>query len=103
MLGKVAGTAALASPAMGVLMSLEEAWADDTTDWVEVEYSERLPGQKVKCYVCPFDCLLYKGETCRCRTRKNVGGRLLNPGWNNPCIIRMDPVEKMPLNHFLPG
>ncbi|MHC4597478.1 MAG: AmmeMemoRadiSam system radical SAM enzyme [Planctomycetota bacterium] len=103
MMGRAAGAAAMASPAMGVLLSLEEAWADNPDGWIEGEYYEKLPGRKVKCYVCPFDCLLFSGETCRCRTRSNVKGRLLNPAWNNPCIIRMDPIEKMPLNHFLPG
>ncbi|MHC5038301.1 MAG: AmmeMemoRadiSam system radical SAM enzyme [Planctomycetota bacterium] len=101
--GRAAGTAALASPAMQVLLSLEEAWAEESRGWIEGHFYEKLPGKRVKCVVCPFDCLLYDGETCRCRTRTNVGGVLLNPAWNNPCIIRMDPIEKMPLNHFLPG
>jgi len=104
LLGRAAGTAALASPAMQALFGLEEAWAgDDTSGWVESLFYERLPGKKVRCYVCPFDCILDDGDTCRCRTRTNVGGKLLNPAWNNPCIIRLDPIEKMPMNHFLPG
>ena len=73
-------------------------------DWVhEVEFYERLPGGAVQCGVCPHHCLLNDGETGFCRSRTNVRGRHYARGYNRPCILRVDPIEKVPLSHFLPG
>lgn len=69
----------------------------------EVDFYERLPGRKIQCFVCPLHCTLSDGETCFCRTRTNVGGRLFTRAYNNPCILDVDPIEKLPLNHFRPG
>lgn len=70
----------------------------------EVEFYEQLPGKQTQCFVCPLDCILNDGETCFCRTRNNRGGVLYTFAFNNPCILQYpDPIEKMPLNHFLPG
>ncbi len=69
----------------------------------EVDFYEKLSDNRTKCFVCPLHCELEDGETCFCRTRTNYGGRLLTDAYNNPCIITTDPIEKLPLNHFLPG
>jgi pyruvate formate lyase activating enzyme len=69
----------------------------------QIEYYERLADKKVQCFVCPLHCVLTDGQTCPCRTRTNVGGTLYTRAYNNPCIIRVDPIEKMPLHHFRPG
>jgi pyruvate formate lyase activating enzyme len=99
-LGLAAGAVA-ASPALSALLDWQRKAAASPVEWREVEFYERLPNKEIRCTVCPFDCHLFEDEMCRCRTRTNVGGRLLTPAWNNPCIIRRDPIEKMPLNHFL--
>jgi len=69
----------------------------------EIDFYDRLPEQKIQCFVCPLHCTLKDGETCFCRTRTNVGGRLFTRAYNNPCILDVDPIEKLPLNHFRPG
>ncbi len=69
----------------------------------EVDFYERLSGGRIQCFVCPLDCVLKEGETCFCRTRTNVGGRLYTRAYDNPCILRVDPIEKVPLNHYRPG
>ena len=69
----------------------------------EVDYYKKLSGQRIQCFVCPLNCILEDGETCPCRTRTNRDGTLYSSAYNNPCILRVDPIEKMPLNHFLPG
>jgi pyruvate formate lyase activating enzyme len=69
----------------------------------EVDHYVQLPGKKIQCFVCPLYCILQNGETCFCRTRTNVGGKLFTRAYNNPCILRVDPIEKLPLNHFRPG
>jgi len=74
-----------------------------TAHYAEVKYYEKLPGKRVHCYLCPYNCILAPGETCPCRTRTNHAGVLLNHSYGNPCIINLDPIEMLPMNHFLPG
>ncbi|UCD74519.1 MAG: AmmeMemoRadiSam system radical SAM enzyme [Phycisphaerales bacterium] len=69
----------------------------------QIDFYTQLPDNHIQCFVCPLDCNLADGETCFCRTRTNVGGKLYTRGYNNPCIIRVDPIEKLPLTHFRPG
>ena len=57
----------------------------------------------IKCKLCPNACVLKEGEVGDCRTRKNVDGVLYSLAYGNPCAIHIDPIEKKPLNHFLPG
>lgn len=69
----------------------------------EVDHYTPLPGKRIKCFVCPLHCELNDGETCFCRTRTNIGGRLYTRAYENPCLLRVDPIEKLPLNHYRPG
>ena len=69
----------------------------------EIDFYTHLPERKIQCFVCPLNCELEDGETCFCRTRTNVGGKLYTRAYNNPCLLRIDPIEKMPLAHFRPG
>ena len=64
----------------------------------EVDYYERLPGGEIQCAVCPHACILSDGESGFCRARTNVGGEHRTRAYNNPCIINVDPIEKLPLN-----
>ncbi len=103
-LTSMGGLAALplvwSSPAGRVLRDLVDAGGERE---VLEGYWESLPGRRTRCHVCPLDCLLEDGETCFCRTRTNFGGRLMAMAWENPCVLAVDPVEKVPLNHFTPG
>jgi pyruvate formate lyase activating enzyme len=47
--------------------------------------------------------MLKEGQTGICRTRENVGGTLYSNAFGNPCSVAVDPIEKKPLYHFLPG
>ncbi len=57
----------------------------------------------VKCLLCPQGCILEKGERGKCRARINVNGELLSLVYGRPIAIQVDPIEKKPLYHFLPG
>ena len=57
----------------------------------------------IKCKLCPNVCSLKEGEVGDCRTRKNIDGVLYTLAYGNPCAIHVDPIEKKPLNHFMPG
>ena len=60
-------------------------------------------GRNVQCKVCPNNCLLSPGDRSHCRNRVNVEGTLYTLAYANPCTFHVDPVEKKPLFHFLPG
>ena len=57
----------------------------------------------VQCELCPKNCVIAPGQSGECRIRVNVDGRLLAVTYGHPCAVHVDPVEKKPLFHFLPG
>jgi pyruvate formate lyase activating enzyme len=66
--------------------------------WWRVE-----PDGKILCYLCPRYCKINDGLNGFCFIRVNRGGKLYSLGYANPAAVCVDPVEKKPLNHFLPG
>jgi len=60
-------------------------------------------GRNVQCKVCPNNCVLEPGDRSHCRNRVNYDGTLFTLAYANPCTFHVDPVEKKPLYHFLPG
>jgi pyruvate formate lyase activating enzyme len=71
--------------------------------WVkEASHYLKLDGN-VQCKVCPNNCLLRPGDRSHCRNKVNMGGVLYTMAYANPCTFHIDPVEKKPLFHFLPG
>ncbi|HEV2313815.1 MAG TPA: AmmeMemoRadiSam system radical SAM enzyme [Candidatus Acidoferrales bacterium] len=58
---------------------------------------------KVHCYLCPRHCHIGDGQAGFCFIRVNQGGKLYSLGYASPAAIQIDPIEKKPLNHFLPG
>lgn len=62
-----------------------------------------LHNHAVECMLCPHNCILKEEQKGICKTRENHKGTLCTLAWNNPCSICLDPIEKKPLNHFLPG
>jgi len=57
----------------------------------------------VQCELCPNGCTLKPGEVSRCRTRVNKDGTLYSLVYGKPCAVHVDPIEKKPFSHFLPG
>lgn len=60
-------------------------------------------GGYVKCALCPKGCLISEGRRGDCRVRENRGGVLYTMAYGNPCAVHVDPIEKKPFFHFLPG
>jgi pyruvate formate lyase activating enzyme len=58
---------------------------------------------KVQCELCPKRCLLESGQSGECRVRINIDGILRTVVYGYPCSAHVDPVEKKPFFHFLPG
>ncbi|MFC1672269.1 AmmeMemoRadiSam system radical SAM enzyme [Planctomycetota bacterium] len=57
----------------------------------------------VVCELCPKSCSIRPGQSGDCRIRVNVDGTLTAVAYGFPSAIHVDPIEKKPLNHFLPG
>ncbi len=57
----------------------------------------------VQCQLCPTRCILDKGEQGMCRARVNIGGKLRTIVYSRPVAVHVDPIEKKPLFHVLPG
>ncbi len=59
--------------------------------------------KKVQCELCPRRCILGPGQRGECRARENIDGELVSLVYGNPCAVHIDPIEKKPLFHVLPG
>ena len=69
----------------------------------EALFYEKLPDKKVRCLLCPRKCNITENSTGFCRVRKNLKGKLYSLVYSKPCALSIDPIEKKPLFHFLPG
>ena len=68
----------------------------------EGELYEKLPSARVRCFACGHRCLVPPGREGVCRVRFNEDGVLKVP-WGYVAGLHMDPVEKKPFYHALPG
>ncbi len=57
----------------------------------------------IKCLLCAQGCILKSGDRGKCRARMNVDGELRSLVYGRPVAIHVDPIEKKPFYHFLPG
>jgi pyruvate formate lyase activating enzyme len=57
----------------------------------------------VKCLLCSQGCLIPDGDRGKCQTRFNLNGELRTLVYGRPISIHVDPIEKKPFYHFLPG
>jgi pyruvate formate lyase activating enzyme len=69
----------------------------------EALYYNKLPEKKVKCLLCPHNCLIKEGTRGICGVRINQNGILYSEVYGRPVAMNIDPVEKKPLYHFYPG
>ncbi|MGQ9653440.1 MAG: AmmeMemoRadiSam system radical SAM enzyme [Thermodesulfobacteriota bacterium] len=66
-------------------------------------FSSRMEGGAVRCELCPRRCRLAKGKRGPCRVRENRDGDLFTLVYGNPCVLHLEPVERDPFYHVLPG
>ena len=69
----------------------------------EARHYEKLPHKKIKCTLCPRECVIDDLERGYCGVRENRGGTYYTLVHSRPCSVNVDPIEKKPLFHFLPG
>jgi pyruvate formate lyase activating enzyme len=69
----------------------------------EAAFYEKLPHKKIKCKLCPRECVIDDRERGYCGVRENRGGTYYTLVHSRVCAAHVDPVEKKPLFHFAPG
>lgn len=69
----------------------------------EAAHYNKLENKKIQCQLCPKECKIDNMERGFCGVRENVDGIYYTYVHSNPCSINIDPIEKKPLFHFLPG
>ena len=69
----------------------------------EADYYSSNPDGTVVCTLCPHRCKIEEDKCGRCRSRMNRGGHLYSLAYARICARQVDPIEKKPLLHFLPG
>jgi len=57
----------------------------------------------VQCQACAHSCIISEGQRGICHVRENQNGKLLNLTDNKIIACQIDPIEKKPFFHFLPG
>lgn len=66
-------------------------------------YWNKIKDKIVQCVLCPRRCVLDAGQRGFCTVRVNKGGTLYTLGYGNPVAVHVDPIEKKPFFHVLPG
>ena len=74
-----------------------------TSEGVSTRYWHTLEDGRVQCDVCPRACRMKDGQQGLCFVRANHGGEVVLTTYGRSSGFCVDPIEKKPLNHFLPG
>ncbi len=75
----------------------------DVIRGVPTRYWHALRDGRVQCDLCPRACRLAEGQRGLCFVRGNAGGQVVLTTWGRASGFCVDPIEKKPLNHVLPG
>ncbi len=67
------------------------------------KYWHRLADGRVQCDLCPRFCKLREGQRGLCFVRARAGDQIVLTSYGRSSGFCVDPIEKKPLNHFLPG
>jgi len=70
---------------------------------VPTKYWHKLDDGRVQCDLCPRFCKLHEGQQGLCFVRENLNGQIILTTYGLSSGYCIDPIEKKPLNHFLPG
>ncbi|HEY6000308.1 MAG TPA: AmmeMemoRadiSam system radical SAM enzyme [bacterium] len=69
----------------------------------EASFYAKADDWKVRCSLCAHHCLIKPGDVGICGVRRNEGGTLYSLVYGRAIAQHVDPIEKKPLFHFLPG
>ncbi len=86
-----------APPAVGAEVEADELPAR------EASWYRKLPEKRVECQLCPRACQVADAERGGCGVRENRGGTYYTLVHGVACTVHLDPIEKKPFFHVLPG
>lgn len=66
-------------------------------------FYKKLDKNRVQCQLCPRNCIVPAEKRGYCEVRENKAGNYYTLVHSNPCAVHVDPIEKKPFFHFLPG
>ncbi|MBW1759196.1 MAG: AmmeMemoRadiSam system radical SAM enzyme [Deltaproteobacteria bacterium] len=69
----------------------------------EAKFYEKLANEKIQCHLCAHECVINPGKRGICMVRENQAGVLYSLVYGKIISQSVDPIEKKPLFHFLPG
>src|SRR5262245_16452337 len=72
-------------------------------DTVPTKYWHRTDDGRIQCDLCPRFCRLHEGQRGMCFVRACQDGQIVLTTYGRSSGFCVDPIEKKPLNHFLPG
>jgi pyruvate formate lyase activating enzyme len=100
-----AGAAAAAAPAWltGAEPTPGQRVTGETAPPREASWYNKLAENRVECGLCPRKCQVADAERGACGVRENRGGTYHTLVWGAACALHVDPVEKKPFFHVLPG
>ena len=84
-------------PASADALSLDDPYTVPTQHW------HAMPDGRIQCDVCPRACRLREGQRGLCFVRGRIDDQIVLASYGRSSGFCVDPVEKKPLNHFLPG
>jgi len=86
-----------------LLMDLDAFQTSYDLSRVEANFYKKHPDREIECVLCPRFCKLGDKERGYCGVRENINGTYYTLVYGKACSIHVDPIEKKPLFHFLPG
>ena len=101
--GAALGLTSVAQPAAAMPSGAAADSEDEAHFVVEAKFYQKLPNRKIKCKLCPRECAVGDKERGYCGVRENRGGVYYTLVHSRVCAAHVDPIEKKPLFHYLPG
>ena len=101
--GCTAGALAPRWLAAGRVPEVGEALEGEELPATEASWYKKLDERKVECQLCPQACTVADAERGTCGVRENRGGTYVTLVHGLACSVHVDPIEKKPLFHVLPG
>ncbi len=96
----ITGTAALIAASAAGIPARARARDEDP---FEARYYEKLDHEEIRCLLCPKECRIGDRERGYCGVRENREGTYYTLVYGNPCSLHLDPIEKKPFFHVMPG
>ncbi|HYA24114.1 MAG TPA: AmmeMemoRadiSam system radical SAM enzyme [Terriglobales bacterium] len=93
----------IAQPLLAISSQAIPQKQDDSRFTVEAKFYQKLQNKKIKCKLCPRECTVGDKERGYCGVRENHGGTYYTLVHSRVCAAHIDPIEKKPLFHYLPG